>query len=348
MITTLNLQIFSTIQRHSPQAAVMVNHASGKHQVDTTGQMPSTDASVGSCEVSAAEPGQISDRQMSRTARNGILFLFIAALSLGVLQMKYNLLNLLAVRFLGPPQVELSEAYADTESTIQFDHSLLDVLLHQNVDVDGWVDYAGVRYSVDDLDAYLESVAQADVNALGRDDRLAFLINAYNAFTLKLIVEKYPLDSIKDIPANQRWDAVRWNLAGQTVSLSQIEHELIRPNFMEPRIHFALVCAATGCPPLLNEVYTGDRLEEQLSRQTAYVHQHGTWFQFDGANAETKLTQLYNWYGGDFEQTAGSVPAFVSQHAPDLKQAMATNGSPAITWLPYDWKLNDVANRQPR
>ena len=323
----------------------MVNHASTNHQVDISTQTPSTD---GSSEVSAAEPGQISDWRMSRTARSGILFLLIAAISAGALQVKFDLLNSLAVRFLGPPQVELSEAYADTESTSQFDHSLLNVLLHQNVDADGWVDYAGVKSTVAKLDAYLELVAQADVNAFGRDDRLAFLINAYNAFTLKLIVESYPLDSIKDIPADLRWDAVRWNLAGQTVSLSQIEHELIRPNFVEPRIHFALVCAAIGCPPLRNEVCTGNRLEEQLARQTAYVLQHGTWFQFDSASSELKLTQLYNWYGGDFEQSAGSVPAFVSQQAPELKQAMASNGNPTITWLPYDWKLNDVANRQPR
>jgi len=326
----------------------MSNHASTSQQMDSSKQTPATRNPVSSSETTTADADQISDGQISRTARNGIVFLLITAVGVGVLHVKFDIFNSLAVRFLGPPQVELSEAYANTETTHQFDHSILNDLLQQNVDADGWVDYSGIKSSVGNLDAYLDLIAKADMNAFGRDDRLAFLINAYNALTLKLIVDNYPLESIKDIPADQRWDAERWNLAGQSVSLSQIEHELIRPKFAEPRIHFALVCAAIGCPPLLNEVYTGDRLEEQLSRQTSYVHQHATWFQFDSGHSDLKLTQLYNWYGGDFEQSAGSMLTFVSQQVPELKQAIASNGKPSITWLTYDWKLNDVANRELR
>jgi len=326
----------------------MVIQANAEHQANAGGPntIDSTDAGDGA--ASAADSRQPNDRQMSRWVKKSIFVMLLAVGAIGFLQLKYDLLNTLAVRFLGPPQVELHESYADTESTSQFDHSAFDVLLRENVDADGWVDYATIKTSVQHLDAYLDFVAHADIEALGRDNRLAFLINAYNAFTLKLIVEHYPLESIKDIPADQRWDAVRWNLAGQTVSLSQIEHELIRPNFVEPRIHFALVCAAIGCPPLLNEAYSGERLEEQLSQQTEYVHQHGTWFQFDETNADLKLTQLYSWYGGDFEQSAGSLLSFVSQQSPELKSSIAAGHSPAIAWLPYDWTLNDTANRQSR
>lgn len=113
-------------------------------------------------------------------------------------------------------------------------------------------------------------------------------------------------------------------------------------------ILFALVCAAIGCPPLLKEAYSGERLEEQLSQQTEYVHQHGTWFQFGDTNADLQLTQLYSWYGGDFEQSAGSLLSFVSQQSPELKSSIAAGNSPAITWLPYDWTLNDTANRKSR
>ena len=120
----------------------------------------------------------------------------------------------------------------------------------------------------------------APIDELGRDERLALLINAYNAFTLRLILDHYPVASITDIPADQRWDAVRWRLAGETYSLNQIEHELVRPNFREPRIHFALVCAAVGCPPLRTEAYTGELLEEQLEGQTRYSHAHDRWLRY--------------------------------------------------------------------
>jgi hypothetical protein len=96
---------------------------------------------------------------------------------------------------------------------------------------------------------------------MGRNEKLALLINAYNAFTLKLIVERLPVQSILDIPAAERWDAVRWKVGGQVWSLKQIEHEQIRPKFTEPRVHFALVCAAVGCPPLRNEAYDASRLD---------------------------------------------------------------------------------------
>lgn len=133
-------------------------------------------------------------------------------------------------------------------------------------------------------------VGDADFEALGRDEKLAFLINAYNAFTLRLILDHRPLASIRDIPSSERWDAVRWVLAGRTVSLNQIEHELIRPNFAEPRIHFALVCAAVGCPPLRTEAYTGAELEEQLTDQSRYVHTHPRWFNYEDGAEEIGLT----------------------------------------------------------
>lgn len=99
-----------------------------------------------------------------------------------------------------------------------------------------------------------------------------------NAYTIQLILDHYPLASIQDIPGDQRWDAVRWRVGPHTWSLNQIDHEQIRPKCAEPRIHFALVCAAVGCPPLRNEAYTAARLEEQLAGQSAYVHSHPRWF----------------------------------------------------------------------
>lgn len=239
----------------------------------------------------------------------------------------------------GPPTVHLREAYSDSVNGVSFDHSRLDALLRRHVSEGGWVDYPGLKSDAADLDAYIESLAAAPFDRLGRDDKLALLINAYNAFTLRLILDHDPIESIRDIPAARRWDDPRWNVAGHTWSLNQIEHEEIRPKFREPRIHFALVCAAVGCPPLRREAYTGAALEAQLSDQARYVHAHGRWFRFDRGGT-VGLTRLYDWYGDDFRQVAGSVIRYVAEHSADLKSALASGAPVRIVWLDYDWRLN--------
>ena len=123
----------------------------------------------------------------------------------------------------------------------------------------GWVDDESLRAEQADLKRYIEAIGAAPFEKLGRDQKLALLLNAYNAFTLELVLEHYPLDSIKDIPSDRRWSDERWKVGGHTWSLEQIEHEQIRPKFVEPRVHFALVCAAIGCPPLRSEAYAADR-----------------------------------------------------------------------------------------
>ncbi len=266
----------------------------------------------------------------------------------------------LGVSLLGPPAVAMAEAYEEppSDDTMVFDHSAFNDLLQKHVDADGWVDYKALLEDADTLDIYIASLADAPFDDLGRDEKLALLINAYNAFTLRLILDHYPLKSIKDIPGAQRWDAARWTLAtgvtgedtggtsggGGTYSLSQIEHELIRPKFKEPRIHFALVCAAYSCPKLRNEAFTGERLEEQLRDQTAYTHAHDRWFRYDRADGTVYLTALYDWYEGDFETVADNVLDYVADQSPELRSAMDAGHEPKVRWLDYDWKLNDVSH----
>jgi len=246
----------------------------------------------------------------------------------------------------GPVSVTLHEAYQRKADGPTFDHSAFDVLLGKYVDKDGWVDYAGLAGRVDALDAYIASLEKAPFSDLGRDEKLAFLINAYNAFTLRLILDYYPLKSIKEIPGAKRWDAKRWHLASKTLSLNEIEHEQIRPKFSEPRVHFALVCAAIGCPKLRNEAYRGDRIEAQLEDQTRYVHSHDRWFRYRSGSRTVSLTQLYNWYGSDFRQVAGSVLEFAARYSQPLKAALKRGVKLQINWLDYDWTLNDRNNKK--
>ncbi len=244
----------------------------------------------------------------------------------------------------GPPQVTLNESYSENPNSPGFDHSGFDELLKQHVDERGLIDYKALHEDPSELDAYIESLKNAPFDQLGRDGKLALLINAYNAFTLRLILDHYPVDSIKDIPGDKRWDAQRWQVGTHTWSLNQIEHEQVRPHFVEPRIHFALVCAAIGCPILRDEAYVAEQLEAQLADQTEYVHTHPRWFRYEPGSDKVHLTKLYDWYGGDFEQAAGSVLAYVAQYSPELKTAIDTGNPPEITWLDYDWSLNSRAN----
>ncbi len=243
----------------------------------------------------------------------------------------------------GPPSVLQQEAYAAEPGAHVYDHATLDDVLKRRVSEEGGVDYAGLRSDSAMLDEYVTGLEAAPLDALGRDERLALLINAYNAFTLRLILDHWPVASIKDIPAGERWDARRWRFAGRVLSLNQIEHEEIRRNFREPRIHFALVCAARGCPPLRREAYVGARLAVQLDDQARYVHAHERWFWWEEAAQTAHLTELYRWYGGDFEQQAGSVPRFVAHYSPPVQKALDSGWRPKTKWIPYDWSLNAEA-----
>jgi len=240
--------------------------------------------------------------------------------------------NPIAVALFGPPKPVMAEAYADSGGAARFDHGLLDGLLKAHVQ--GYaVDYAGLMADEATLDAYLAALGEADFDGLSRDDKLALLINAYNAFTLRLILDHQPLDSIKDIPAAERWDAERWVVAGRTLSLTQLEHEELRAKFIEPRVHFAINCASVGCPPLRAEAYVAARLDEQLEEQSLRMHQDELWLTLDGQTVH--LTPLYLWYQNDFVQVAGSPLAFAARYRPEL-----ADGDWTVTWKDYDWRLN--------
>jgi hypothetical protein len=243
----------------------------------------------------------------------------------------------------GPPSATLTESYQQHAASTGFSHQLFDQVLKAHVDENGWVDYASLNKDAAALDTYISSLATAPFEQMDRDEKLALLINSYNAFTLRLILDYWDsgnLHSIKDIPAADRWDAKQWKIAGNFWSLSDIEHQQIRNHFNEPRIHFALVCAAYSCPKLHNEAFTADQLERQLENQTKYAHNHDRWFRSDATNNQIEITALYDWYSGDFVKNAGSVLSYVARYKPQIN----LSDPPAVSYLNYDWKLNDIRN----
>ncbi len=236
----------------------------------------------------------------------------------------------------GPRTVTPTEAYAGDTGGPAVDHGRLDRLLRAHVTPEGWVDYAALAAAPAELDTYLVELSVLPYERLSRDEKLAALINAYNAFTLKLMVDHWPIDSIKAIPSADRWKAARWRFGGQVVSLDAIEHLYLRARFAEPRIHFAIVCASVGCPPLRAEAYRADALEAQLEDQARRVHAPGSrWITVEGDTVT--LTPLYQWFSGDFEAAAGSVLAFVARYRPEL-----AGRTPTVRWLPYDWGVNGL------
>ena len=239
-----------------------------------------------------------------------------------------------------------AEKYEANAGGEAFDHSALDALLKAHVDDKGAVDYDGFKADEAKLDAYLADVAKADYDGLTRGAKLAYLLNAYNASTIKLILSHGIPASIKDIPDDERWNAKRFDVAGDTYSLNEIEHGLIRPNFKEPRIHFALVCAAVGCPPLRTEAYTGDKLDEQLQSQTRYVFSHDKWLRYRAGGDTIELTSLLKWYGSDFTRTydTDTVLPFVARFVPALRSSLDAGKVPEVEYLDYDWSLNSPAN----
>lgn len=220
------------------------------------------------------------------------------------------------------------------------------------------VRYAGFAAQRDDLRRYLSSlsaVTRAEFDAFTKAQQMAFLINAYNAFTIELVLTRYPkLKSIKDLGSllSSPWKLRYITLLGDTVSLDDIEHGSLRKrgSYDDPRIHFAVNCASIGCPMLREEAYVPDRLELQLDQQTRRFMSDRTRNRWNEPLGRLEVSRIFDWYAEDFRlghKGIDSLQRFVASHAPLLadKEAERTRlQSPqvAIHFLDYDWRLNQI------
>lgn len=216
------------------------------------------------------------------------------------------------------------------------------------------VDYQAFKAERETLKGYLNTlskVSQSEFDEWSKSQQLAFLINAYNAWTVEFILTKYPdIKSIKDLGSffSSPWSKEFIPLLGQTRSLEHIEHTLIRGSgkYNDPRIHFAVNCASIGCPALLEQAYTKDKLEQQLASQTTrFLSDMSRNYIEDGT---LYLSSIFKWYKSDFEQgfnNAHSLNEFIILYADALKlqpNQLRTlkNGDTDIEFLDYDWALN--------
>ncbi|HXH99474.1 MAG TPA: DUF547 domain-containing protein [Sphingobacteriaceae bacterium] len=218
-------------------------------------------------------------------------------------------------------------------------HQAWDKLLKKHVNASGMVDYKGFQKDKAAFDTYLKLLSDnAPQSSWSENDQKAFWINAYNAYTVSLILQKYPVKSIKDIAGkiykvNTPWDIKFINIGGSKYDLNNIEHGILRKKFDDPRIHFALVCAAISCPKLRNEAYSGAKLDAQLEAA-------GKVFLNDKAKNKIRvdkaeLSKYFNWYGGDFTKN-GNLVDFINKYS-----QTKINSNTKISYLNYNWSLNE-------
>ena len=218
--------------------------------------------------------------------------------------------------------------------------------------------YAGMAADRAALKAYLatlSAVGKPMFDGFNRGQQMAFLINAYNAFTVELILSKYPdLKSIKDLGGflSSPWKPQWIDLLGARMSLDNIEHDTLRApgRYNDPRIHFAVNCASIGCPMLREEAFVGDRLEAQLEEQARRFMADRSRNRYNAAARKLELSKIFDWYGGDFTQGhkgISSLAQFCAGHAEQLADAPADREAIkgqklAIDFMDYDWALNDA------
>jgi len=238
-------------------------------------------------------------------------------------------------------------AISESPGVATFDHSIFDRLLGEHVDADGLVDYAA--FDADpSFDAYLGRLASADLSALDAEERLALWINAYNAWTIELINREGRPESIKDInktlgflSTGGAWRVRFAEVAGDTWTLDEIEHEIIRERFDEPRIHFALVCAAIGCPPLRAEAYTGAELDAQLDEQArVFLREAPEKNRVDVADERVYLSPIFDWYEDDFGDGREALGRYIAQWFDGAEAELLRSGDFDIDYTDYDWSLN--------
>lgn len=244
---------------------------------------------------------------------------------------------------------------ADSGGGVAFDHSQYAKVLQTTVQ-NGKVNYQNLKQHREDLDNYvasLESLSEENYNKMNRNEKMAFWVNAYNAITLRVIIDHYPIkrqgliglvfpsNSIRQIPG--AWDRITHSVMGKGMTLNEIEHQILRKQFHDPRIHFALVCASIGCPEMRNEPYKGVKLDSQLSDQIHRFLSDPQKAHYNAQKLTLYLSPIFKWFKSDFD-AAGGILSFIRSHS----QIVPFKDLPAATkieWLGYDWSLNERSGK---
>lgn len=237
------------------------------------------------------------------------------------------------------------------------------------VDNDGLVNYKTWKANREDLDEFvlsLEKISRSEYDSMSRNEKVALWINAYNAFTVQLVLDHYPLhrsgfnlypeSSIRQI--NGVWDKYKVLIAGKRLSLHEIENEILRKEFKEPLIHFAINCASQSCPPLSNKAYLGTVLQHQLKGAALRFIRATKFNRVDPVHRKVALSKIFEWYGPDFvpgffvkplakrSRIETAVIRFVAEYSNPAERTLLESNEFSLSYLNYDWTLNESSGKQ--
>lgn len=268
----------------------------------------------------------------------------LSCISISIGYIKYNKLTmndiglstLSLIKMIRGDAVQLNQLNESQITSIA--HQDWTTLLQRHVSVKGEVHYRGFLADQFTLQKYLDKLSEnVPGPSWSKEEQLAYWINAYNAFTIQLILKHYPLKSIKDISdglpmINSPWDIKFFKLGGVRFDLNTIEHQILRVRYQEPRIHFAINCASISCPRLRNEAYTATKLEAQLEDQAQeFINDVDKNLI---TSRETQLSAIFNWFQSDFTKES-DVLTYLKTYRPSL------NVEHQVTYMEYNWRLNE-------
>jgi hypothetical protein len=240
--------------------------------------------------------------------------------------MKYFLFTLAWIASLSFGIATQTSAQAKLDKTLD----AWDVLLKKYVTPGGVVDYAGFKADKEFSKVLAGFNAVAPETSWTKDQEMAYWINVYNAYTVKLIVDRFPLKSINDI--EKPWEQPIVKAGGKTYTLNAVEHEILRPKFKDPRVHFAINCASFSCPVLPNKAIRASTLQADLDKLTRDflndIHRNRI------SSRKAEISQIFEWFADDFK-AAGGVRKFIADY-----RGVALPESTPLSYITYDWKLN--------
>jgi hypothetical protein len=224
---------------------------------------------------------------------------------------------------------------------VTVDHSKLDGVLKKFVNDKGRVNYKGLKADADSvkmLDDYRAWVGTADISKMSKDQQLAFYINAYNAHTMKAVIDRYPLKSVLDVKDPDFFKGAMHKVAGEEITLDVLENKKIREGFSEARIHFVVNCASTSCPVLRRDALTAANLEANLEAGAKHYVTQET--KIDAGKKTIDTSNIFNWFKDDFIKSSGSVQAFLAKYIEGTEADAIKDHT--LTFHEYDWTLNEA------
>lgn len=214
----------------------------------------------------------------------------------------------------------------------KIDHTPWDQLLQKHVSSNGNVNYEGFKSDIDRLNNYLVSISKIKPNTdWSRNETMAYWINAYNAYTIKLMLNNYPLKSIMDINGGKAWDLKFVEIEGEKYSLDNIEHDILRAKYFDSRIHFAVNCASISCPKLSNTAYFAEGLDQKLEKAAKEFINNSA--QNTISSNKASVSKLFDWYKDDFTKN-GTVKEYINKYS---TTKLTTD---KISYKEYNWNIN--------